>query len=75
MSMKNLDRHNRWQNKTVAFRVCPETGHRVQGQKVFGERAAQNEILCPKGAWGRCPQQADGRKYECVLTRALLASI
>ena len=24
MSMKNLDRHNRWRNKTVAFRVSPE---------------------------------------------------
>ena len=33
----------------------------------------QNEILCSKGAWGRCPQQADGRKCECVLTLALLA--
>ena len=35
----------------------------------------QNEILCSKGAWGRCPQQADGRKCECVLTLALLANI
>ena len=33
----------------------------------------QNEILCSKGAWGRCPQQADGRKCEYVLTLALLA--
>ena len=33
----------------------------------------QNEILCSKGAWGLCPQQADGRKCECVLTLALLA--
>ena len=33
----------------------------------------QNDILCSKGAWGRCPQQADGRKCECVLTLALLA--
>ncbi len=24
MSMKNLDRHNRWRNITVAFRVSPE---------------------------------------------------
>ena len=24
MSAKNLDRHNRWRNKTVAFRVSPE---------------------------------------------------
>lgn len=24
MSAKNLDNHNRWRNKTVAFRVFPE---------------------------------------------------
>ena len=24
MSMKNLDNHNRWRSKTVAFRVSPE---------------------------------------------------
>ena len=24
MSVKNLDRHNRWRNKTVAFRVSPD---------------------------------------------------
>ena len=24
MSLKNLDSHNRWRNKTVAFRVSPE---------------------------------------------------
>lgn len=29
--------------------------------------------FCVQGAWGRCPQQADGRKCECVLTLALLA--
>lgn len=26
------------------------------------------------GVWGHCPQQAGGRKCECVLTLALLAS-
>lgn len=24
MSLKNRDEHNRWRNKTVAFRVSPE---------------------------------------------------
>ena len=28
MSLKNRDKHNRWRNKTVAFRVSPEV---VQG--------------------------------------------
>lgn len=37
MSAKNLDRHNRWRSKTVAFRVSPEedaqieTGVRLSG--------------------------------------------
>ena len=42
-------------------------------QKRSENAQPQNEILCSKGAWGRCPQQADGRKCECVLTLALLA--
>ncbi len=30
MSMKNLDRHNRWRNKTVAFRVSPEEDEQLR---------------------------------------------
>lgn len=30
MSMKNLDRHNRWRNKTVAFRVSPEEDEQIE---------------------------------------------
>ena len=30
MSMKNLDRHNRWRNKTVAFRVSPEEDEQLE---------------------------------------------
>ena len=29
MSAKNLDRHNRWRNKTVAFRVSPEENEQI----------------------------------------------
>ena len=29
MSAKNLDRHNRWRNKTVAFRVSPEESEQI----------------------------------------------
>ena len=28
--MKNLDRHNRWRNKTVAFRVSPEEDEQIE---------------------------------------------
>lgn len=30
MSMKNLDNHNRWRNKTVAFRVSPEEDAQIE---------------------------------------------
>ena len=29
MSMKNLDNHNRWRRKTVAFRVSPEENEQL----------------------------------------------
>ena len=30
MSAKNLDRHNRWRNKTVAFRVSPKEDAQIE---------------------------------------------
>ena len=30
MSLKNRDEHNRWRNKTVAFRVSPEEDKQIQ---------------------------------------------
>ena len=30
MSAKNLDSHNRWRNKTVAFRVSPEENEQLE---------------------------------------------
>lgn len=30
MSAKNLDIHNRWRNKTVAFRVSPEEDEQIE---------------------------------------------
>ena len=30
MSAKNLDKHNRWRNKTVAFRVSPEEDSQIE---------------------------------------------
>ena len=29
MSLKNLDSHNRWRNKTIAFRVSPEENEQI----------------------------------------------
>ena len=30
MAVKNLDRHNRWRNKTVAFRVSPDEDREIE---------------------------------------------
>ena len=30
MSLKNRDKHNRWRNKTVAFRVSPEEDAQIE---------------------------------------------
>ncbi|WP_369297999.1 hypothetical protein [uncultured Neglectibacter sp.] len=30
MSAKNVDNHNRWRNKTVAFRVSPEEDEQIE---------------------------------------------
>lgn len=30
MSLKNRDKHNRWRNKTVAFRVSPEEDKQIE---------------------------------------------
>ena len=30
MSVKNLDNHNRWRNKTIAFRVSPEENEQIE---------------------------------------------
>ena len=30
MSLKNRDKHNRWRNKTVAFRVSPEEDRQIE---------------------------------------------
>ncbi len=30
MSLKNRDEHNRWRNKTVAFRVSPEEWNQIE---------------------------------------------
>ena len=30
MSAKNLDNHNRWRSKTIAFRVSPEENEQIE---------------------------------------------
>ena len=37
---------------------APKLGTGYRGKKRSENAQPQNEILCSKGAWGRCPQQA-----------------
>lgn len=54
MSAKNLDRHNRWRSKTVAFRVSPEEWEQFEKivalsgltkQDYLIERTLQRDII------------------------------
>ena len=54
MSAKNLDNHNRWRNKTIAFRVSPEENEQIEiavrlsglpKQDYLIQRALQREVV------------------------------
>ena len=44
MSAKNLDRHNRWRSKTVAFRVTPEENTLIDTFARLSGRTKQDYI-------------------------------
>ena len=44
MSAKNLDRHNRWRSKTVAFRVTPEENALIDTFAQLSGRTKQDYI-------------------------------
>ena len=45
MSAKNLDKHNRWRNKTVAFRVSPEEDAQIETAVKLTGLAKQDYII------------------------------
>ena len=45
MSAKNLDKHNRWRNKTVAFRVSPEESEQIDAAVRLSGLAKQDYII------------------------------
>ena len=49
------------------------SGKLVLVKSVRRTRSHRIKFCVQEWAWERCPQQADGRKCECVLTLALLA--
>ena len=44
MSLKNRDEHNRWRNKTVAFRVSPEEDKQIETYVRLSELTKQDYI-------------------------------
>lgn len=44
MSLKNRDEHNRWRNKTVAFRVSPEEDKQIETYVRLSGLAKQDYI-------------------------------
>ena len=45
MSAKNLDKHNRWRNKTVAFRVSPEEDAQIETAVKLTGLTKQDSII------------------------------
>ena len=45
MSAKNLDRHNRWRSKTVAFRVSPEENSEIETAVQLSGLTKQDYII------------------------------
>ena len=46
MSLKNRDNHNRWRNKTVAFRVSPEEDQQIETFVKLSGLTKQDYITC-----------------------------
>lgn len=46
MSLKNRDNHNRWRNKTVAFRVSPEEDTQIETFVRLSGLTKQDYITC-----------------------------
>ena len=45
MSLKNRDEHNRWRNKTVAFRVSPEEDDQIERYVQLSGLTKQDYII------------------------------
>ena len=63
MSAKNLDKHNRWRNKTVAFRVSPEEGAQIETAVKLTGLTKQDYIIRRCGtSWPLCWTSCAGLK-------------
>ena len=72
MSLKNRDNHNRWRNKTVAFRVSPEEDRQIETFVKLSGLTKQDYItrrlLCREGT-GRpvSPEKGPGKATDLAV--------
>ena len=79
MSAKNVDRHNRWRSKTIAFRVTPEENEQIDTfvrlagttkQDYITQRLMQQDIV----VWGN-PRVFKALRNQLVLVHTELQRI
>ena len=58
MSKKNYDNHNRWRNKTVAFRVSAEEDLQLETLVKLTGLTKQEGLQGPAGSADRCAGRA-----------------
>lgn len=65
MSLKNLDNHNRWRNKTVAFRVSPEEDKQLEAfVKMSG--LTKQDYITRRLLWRDVVVQGNPRVYKAL---------
>ena len=79
MSLKNRDEHNRWRNKTVAFRVSPEEDAQIERYVQLSGLTKQDYItrrlLCRKVIVQGNPRVYKALRNECAAVLAELQRI
>ena len=65
MSAKNLDRHNRWRSKTVAFRMSPEEADQLD-TNVRLSGLAKQDYLCSRSLQQEITVVGNPRVYKAL---------
>ena len=65
MSAKNLDRHNRWRNKTIAFRMSPQEAD-VLDSNVRISGLPKQDYLCARALQQQIKVVGNPRVYKAL---------
>ncbi len=66
MSAKNLDRHNRWRSKTVAFRVSPEEDAQIETAVQLSGLTKQQDYITRRLLCREIVVQGNPRVYKAL---------